>query len=145
MDKNIIKKTEQKIQQFFSKSTPKVSTPNSKLAPTWSRLLPAKMWRRDVGDVDVVDATEERRSDDHQYEHESKNRRKKKIFLIKPDIQILLQRCIVLGRAAATYRIRIKPVWKLFDQEMFSYLIMSSIIFPMDICSVPSDSWAGRM
>lgn len=83
MDKNIIKKTEQKIQQFFSKSTPKVSTPNSKLAPTWSRLLPAKMWRRDVGDVDVVDATEERRSDDHQYEHESKNRRKKKIFLIK--------------------------------------------------------------
>lgn len=141
MDKNIIKKTEQKIQQFFSKSTPKVSTPNSKLAPTWSRLLPAKMWRRDVGDVDVVDATEERRSDDHQYEHESKNRRKKKIFLIKPDIQILLQRCIVLGRAAATYRIRIK----LFDWEKFSYLIMSSIIFPMDICSVPSDSWAGRM
>lgn len=99
------------------------------------------MWRRDVGDVDVVDATEERRSDDHQYEHESKNRRKKKIFLIQLDVQILLQRCIVLGRAAATYRIRIK----LFDWEKFSYLIMSSIIFPMDICSVPSDSWAGRM
>lgn len=77
---------------------------------------------------------------------------KRKSFLLNPgtddvvvDVQILLQRCIVLGRAAATYRIRIKPVWKLFDQEMFSYLIMSSIIFPMDICSVPSDSWAGRM
>ena len=25
------------------------------------------------------------------------------------------------------------------------YLIMSSIIFPMEICSVPRDSWAGRM
>lgn len=73
---------------------------------------------------------------------------KRKSFLLNPgtddvvvDVQILLQRCIVLGRAAATYRIRIK----LFDWEKFSYLIMSSIIFPMDICSVPSDSWAGRM
>lgn len=27
----------------------------------------------------------------------------------------------------------------------YSYLIMSSIIFPMEICSVPRDSWAGRM
>lgn len=26
-----------------------------------------------------------------------------------------------------------------------TYLIMSSIIFPMEICSVPKDSWAGRM
>lgn len=26
-----------------------------------------------------------------------------------------------------------------------SYLIISSIIFPMEICRVPRDSWAGRM
>lgn len=26
-----------------------------------------------------------------------------------------------------------------------SHLIMSSIIFPMEICRVPRDSWAGRM
>lgn len=28
---------------------------------------------------------------------------------------------------------------------MCPYLIMSSIIFPMEICRVPRDSWAGRM
>lgn len=34
--------------------------------------LPAKMWRDDIRNVDVVDATEEGCSNDHQYKHESK-------------------------------------------------------------------------
>lgn len=34
--------------------------------------LPAQMWRDDVGNVDIVDATEEGCSNDHQYKHESK-------------------------------------------------------------------------
>lgn len=36
---------------------------------------PAQMWRNDVGDIDVVDATQEGCSDDHQYEHEPKKKR----------------------------------------------------------------------
>lgn len=34
--------------------------------------LPAKMWRDDIRNVDVVDATEEGCSNDHQYKHKSK-------------------------------------------------------------------------
>lgn len=31
------------------------------------------------------------------------------------------------------------------SNQTYPYLIMSSIIFPMEICRVPRDSWAGRM
>lgn len=36
------------------------------------QLEPAKPWRDDVRNVDVVDATEEGRTDYHQYEHKSR-------------------------------------------------------------------------
>lgn len=39
---------------------------------------PAKMWRDDVRHVDVVDATEEGCSNDHQYKHESEKDQKNK-------------------------------------------------------------------
>lgn len=35
-------------------------------------ILPAQMWRDDIRDVDIIDATQEGCSNDHQYEHESK-------------------------------------------------------------------------
>lgn len=45
-----------------------------------------------------------------------------------------------------------KRLFNIFYQHLLqelnwdcSYLIISSIIFPMEICRVPRDSWAGRM
>lgn len=37
--------------------------------------LPAQVWRNDIGDIDVIDATQEGCSDDHQYEHEPKKKK----------------------------------------------------------------------
>lgn len=42
--------------------------------------VPAKMWRDDIGNVDIVDATEEGRSNDHQYKHEPKQKQKAESF-----------------------------------------------------------------
>lgn len=36
------------------------------------RFLLAQMWRDDIRNIDIVDATEEGCSNDHQYKHESK-------------------------------------------------------------------------
>lgn len=36
--------------------------------------LPAQMWRNDIGNIDIIDATQEGCSNDHQYEHEPKKR-----------------------------------------------------------------------
>lgn len=32
------------------------------------------MWRNDIGNIDIIDATQEGCSNDHQYEHEPKKR-----------------------------------------------------------------------
>lgn len=80
------------------------------------------MWRDDIRNVNVVDATEEGRSNDHQYKHES-IKRKQHYHLLS------LEKILVFS---------------LVNKSRL-YLIMSSIIFPMEICRVPRDSWAGSM
>lgn len=82
------------------------------------------MWRNDIRNIDIVDATEEGCSNDHQYKHES----------------IEKQSDIIIGFVKMMSNAETQGV-----KNKCPYLIMSSIIFPMEICSVPRDSWAGRM
>lgn len=81
------------------------------------------MWRDDIRDVNIVDATKEGRSNDHQYKHESIKR--SNIIICSLEKKKIL-------------------VFSLVNKSRL-YRIMSSIIFPMEICRVPRDSWAGSM
>jgi len=46
------------------------------------------MWRDDIRNIDIVDATEEGCSDDHQYKHKSE---KRKVILLQHVLGILSQ------------------------------------------------------
>lgn len=89
--------------------------------------LPAEMWRDYVRNINVVDATQEGRPNDHQYKHEPIFREDRKGYTQ------LLSQCDVDAQKSSS------------ADRSCTYLIMSSIIFPMEIWSVPKDSWAGRM
>lgn len=79
------------------------------------------MWRYYIRNVNVVDATQEGCPNDHQYKHEPIGEKKRENNILSCSLKL-----------------------SSVDRS-FTYLIMSSIIFPMEICSVPKDSWAGRM
>lgn len=46
------------------------------------KVLPAKLWRDDIRNKDIVDPTEEGSSNNHQYEHKSKKQRPKSTHIV---------------------------------------------------------------